>query len=43
MKILLLNHFGTILLLAFQPPGALSRRLSALRHWPSARNRFGAQ
>jgi hypothetical protein len=39
MIILLLSFFRTILLVAIQPPGALSRRLMALRSWPSERNR----
>jgi hypothetical protein len=41
MKILLLNLYGTILLVALAPPGrgALSNRLAALRSWPARRNR----
>jgi hypothetical protein len=39
VKILLLNWFGTVLVvLTAERPGALSRRLAALRDWPSARN-----
>jgi hypothetical protein len=41
MKILLLSYFGTILLVVnFAAPGKgpLSRRLAALRAWPSRKN-----
>lgn len=41
MKIYLLSLHGTILLaVGLEPPGnrALSRRLAALRAWPSQRN-----
>jgi hypothetical protein len=37
MNIVLLNLFGTLLVLLV-PPGQLSRRLAALRAWPSQRN-----
>ncbi len=37
MKIVLLNLFGTLLVVVV-PPGPLSRRLAALRAWPSQRN-----
>ena len=37
MKILLLNRFGS-LFVVLVPPGALSRRLAALRAWSSQRN-----
>jgi hypothetical protein len=37
MKIFLLNLFGTPFIVVEQP-GPLSRRLAALRAWPSRRN-----
>jgi hypothetical protein len=37
MKIVLLNLFATLFVLV-EPPGPLSRRLAALRGWPSQRN-----
>jgi hypothetical protein len=37
MQILLLNLFGKIVVVVAQP-GCLSRRLGALRAWPSQRN-----
>ncbi len=38
MNILLLNIFGMLFVIAVRQPGALSRRLEALRAWPSQRN-----
>jgi hypothetical protein len=38
MNVLLLSFQGTILVVKFEAPGALSRRLAALRAWPSERN-----
>jgi hypothetical protein len=38
MKILLLNIFGTLLVLVTREPGALSHRLFALRGWASQQN-----
>jgi len=38
MKILLLNIFGTLFVIAARQPGALSHRLAALRGWASQRN-----
>jgi hypothetical protein len=38
MKILLLNIFGTLLVVVAREPGPLSHRLFALRGWASRRN-----
>jgi hypothetical protein len=38
MNILLLNIFGTFVVIAVREPGTLSRRLAALRGWASQRN-----
>lgn len=38
MKILLLNIFGTLFIVAVEQPGPLSRRLEALKVWASQRN-----
>jgi hypothetical protein len=43
MKILLLNYFGTLLVLIARQPGPLSHRLYALRAWPAQRNRVSYQ
>jgi hypothetical protein len=43
MKILLLNYFGTLLVLVMRQPGPLSHRLAALRDWPARRNFFSRQ
>jgi len=43
MKILLINFCGSLLVILTQEPGALSRRLAALRAWPSERNRLPPQ
>jgi len=43
MKILLINFFGSILVVVAQAPGPLSRRLAALRTWPSNRKRVPSQ
>ena len=38
MQILLLNIFGTLFVITVRQPGALSRRLAALRGWASQWN-----
>jgi len=43
MKILLINFFGAILIVVAHGPGPLSRRLAALRTWPSNRKRVPGQ
>jgi hypothetical protein len=43
MKILLINFFGSLLIIVAQTPGPLSRRLTALRTWPSRRKRVVGQ
>ena len=43
MKILLINFFGSLLVVVAHGPGPLSRRLAALRTWPSQRKRFAGQ
>jgi len=43
MKILLINFFGSILVVVAHRPGPLSRRLTALRAWPSERKRIADQ
>ena len=40
MKILLINFYGSLLVILAHLPGPLSHRLAALRTWPSKRNRF---
>jgi hypothetical protein len=39
MKIILISYFGSLVMLVINKPGALSRRLMALRGWPSQKNR----
>jgi hypothetical protein len=39
MKILLINFFGSIFVVVAGGSGPLSRRLAALRTWPSHRKR----
>jgi hypothetical protein len=43
MKILLINFFGSIFVVVAHAPGPLSRRLAALRTWPSNRKRVPGQ
>jgi hypothetical protein len=43
MKILLINFFGSILVIVASGPGSLSRRLAALRTWPSQQKRIPGQ
>jgi len=40
MKILLINFFGSLLVIMAQTSGPLSRRLEALKSWPSQQNRL---
>jgi len=42
MKILLINFFGSLFVVG-QVPGPLSRRLDALKTWPSHQNRVSRQ
>ena len=40
MKIILISYFGSLVMLVINQPGELSRRLTALRGWPSHKNRL---
>jgi hypothetical protein len=43
MKILLINFFGSIVIVMAHAPGPLSHRLAALRTWPSRRKHHADQ
>jgi hypothetical protein len=43
MNIILISYFGSLVMFVVNPPGALSRRLTALRGWPSHKNRLSIQ